>query len=275
MTPLPLLLLLTAAFLHASWNLRLKQCQQRFLVFWWATAFSSLALLPALLWIPLPELSVWKFVLASAACQALYLVLLSWAYGLADFSLVYPVARGSAPLFLLLWSVGVLHEPLTGLGGGGVVLLSLGLMVLGYQGRLMGRALPLALAVAALISSYTAIDGAAVKHTAAAGYFIAQWCVSLVLALPVVVAYYGRRATLQCLRSGYRDVVFIGLGSAGAYGLALHAYAMAPVAYAGAVREVSVVWAAWLGWRQAGEGGRSRLAATGLIFAGILAIAAS
>jgi drug/metabolite transporter (DMT)-like permease len=59
------------------------------------------------------------------------------------------------------------------------------------------------------------------------------------------------------------------------YFLALLAYRLAPLAYAGAVREVSVVFAAWLGWKNLGEAqGKQRILAATLIFLGIFLIGA-
>lgn len=276
MTLAPLSLLLVAALVHALWNLRLKQCQERLLVLWWALAFSALGVLPGLHWVALPTGPVWWLVVASASAQAAYLALLSWAYSLADFSLVYPIARGSAPLFLLLWSSLFLRESSAfspqGLLGVGV--LSLGLMWLGaHPGekvRARGPALLAALAVAMSISVYTAIDGLAVKQVSAFAYFVAQWTLSVVLALPVLLWFYGPRRLVSALLRERAAVAWVGVGSGLAYFLALQAYTMAPVGYAGAVREVSVVLAAWLG-RAAGEPARFR--PTLVIFAGILLIA--
>ena len=279
MTPEALVLLLLAAWLHAGWNFRLKRCQERLTVLWWALALSALAVLPVLIWVPLPQGRAWIFVLASACAQAAYLGLLSLAYSLADFSLVYPVARGTAPLFLLLWSSRLLHEPLRGQGLLGVGVLSLGLMGMGLQRGVVRpplAAVAAALGVAFTISIYTAIDGTAVKTTPALSYFVAQWCVSVLLALPPLLWRNSWGSLVEVLRRERSGVMWIGLGSALAYFLALQAYTLAPVGYAGAVREVSVVVGAWLGWRFGGErGGRLRLLSAGVIFVGILLIASA
>lgn len=271
----PLLLLLLAALVHALWNLRLKRCQERLLVLWWALFFSAAGVLPGLRWVALPQGQVWWLVVASASAQAAYLALLSRAYALADFSLVYPIARGAAPLFLLLWSALFLHESLTPAGLSGVAVLSLGLMWLGSGGNLAGArprapALLAALAVALCISIYTAVDGRAVRLVSPFAYFVAQWALSVLLALPALLWFYGPRRLLAALRRERGAVAWVGLGSGLAYFLALQAYTMAPVGYAGAVREVSVVMAAWLG-RTAGE--PARLRPTLVIFAGIFLIA--
>ena len=68
--------------------------------------------------------------------------------------------------------------------------------------------------------------------------------------------------------------MLVGILTLVTYALVLQAYALGRVSYAGAVREVSVVFAALVGWRWLGEGfGGWRVAGALLIFAGILVIA--
>lgn len=274
-----LLLLLFAAAIHAGWNFVLKRTRDRAAVFWWALALSSLFCLPALTAVGLPKAAAWPFVVGSAAAQAAYLALLSWAYSVGDFSLIYPIARGTAPLFLALWSCWLLHQAPSGTGLLGLIVLASGLIWLGMPARRLerserhGLAVLLALLVALTISGYTVLDGAAVRLTSPLSYFLAEWCLSALLALPALLWKQGWSALRAAGWRERRSVVWIAGGSAGAYLLALEAYALSPVVYAGAVREISVVFATWLGWRVGEEklGGR-RLAASALVFLGVVLI---
>ena len=75
----------------------------------------------------------------------------------------------------------------------------------------------------------------------------------------------------QGKRSAYPP---LGLLTVSAYLLTLLAYALAPLGYSGAIREVSVVLGAFAGWRFLGEKmGPMRLAGAGIVFVGILMIA--
>jgi drug/metabolite transporter (DMT)-like permease len=278
-SPFALVLLLLAAGLHAAWNFVLKSTQDKLAVFWWAVVLSSLACVPALLWSGPPARAAWPLIAVSAAAQAGYLALLSWAYSVGDFSLIYPVARGSAPLFVLSWSFLWLQERPTMLGGTGILTLAFGLMWLGATGLSGGKsnnklALVLALVVALTISVYTVIDGAGVRLTSPLSYFLAEWCLSAVLLLPAMLWAYGWPRLQRVGREQPARIFVIAFGSAGAYMLALQAYALAPVSYAGAIREVSVVFASWLGWRYGSEKlGGQRVAASLAVFAGIVLIA--
>src|SRR5256885_17112028 len=98
---LPLLaLLLTAAALHAGWNVLLKRAPDRQLVVWWAVVVSALCFVPVLALRPALPAIGWRFALASAVVETAYFVALTTAYRVADFSLVYPIARGAAPALL-------------------------------------------------------------------------------------------------------------------------------------------------------------------------------
>src|SRR5258708_39047843 len=118
---LPLLaLLLAAAALHACWNLLLKPAPNRQLVVWWAVSVSALCFVPVLLLRPAVPAIGWRFALASAVVEAAYFVSLTTAYRVADFSLVYPIARGAAPALLALAAVLLLPAQRTASGGAGV-----------------------------------------------------------------------------------------------------------------------------------------------------------
>jgi drug/metabolite transporter (DMT)-like permease len=213
---------------------------------------------------------------------------LAAAYSLSDFSLVYPVARGAAPAFLALWSILFLGERLTLAGATGLVLVIGGLMLVGSnellrqrmentgqshgRGRITGLAL--ALGIALLISIYSTLDGAAVKLTPATPYTVVMLGLTGLLFTPFAVRGNGWRKTVQVGKAHWRRILLIGSSGLLAYALVLNAYAIAQVSYAGALREVSIVFAALAGWKLLGEPlGRVRVIGSLVIFAGIVLIA--
>lgn len=130
--------------------------------------------LPLLLWQGGPPSGVGWLLLASILLECLYFILLSYAYTMADFSLVYPLARGTAPLFLTLWAWLTLAERPNFWGWSGLALLLGGLMLLGYTREALSstnrRGLLAALGVALVISLYTLVDGIAVRQAEASSY---------------------------------------------------------------------------------------------------------
>ena len=108
-------LLLVSASLHAVWNFILKRSDDKYIAMGWQVIFGGVFALLLLFIVGLPPRSIWAFALVSMLLEAIYFILLSNAYTDNDFSLIYPIARGTAPAFIMLWSVLFLHEqPTTG-----------------------------------------------------------------------------------------------------------------------------------------------------------------
>lgn len=277
-------MLLAAAAMHAGWNLLLKQVEEKYIVSWWAALLNLTLLPPAFLIWGLPATHIWLYLLASGLTEALYMAALASAYRLSDFSLVYPIARGAAPAFLALWAVIFLGEHLTLLGAIGLALVIGGLIIVGGSGLLRSRgsahsvrisrlAILLALSVALLISIYSTIDGAAVKQTAPTPYTLMALSLSGVFFTPFAMQRGGWRRMAAVGVAHWRRILAIGVIGLLTYTLVLNAYAIAQVSYGGAIREVSVVFAALMGWKLLGEEmGWLRVFGATAIFCGILLI---
>ena len=164
-------LLLLSASLHALWNLLLKKSQEKYIAMGWQVILSGLFSFFLLLFTGFPPRSMWLFALISMSLEAVYFILLSNAYSDHDFSLVYPIARGTAPAFLMLWSILFLHETLTpgcmlgiGMIVAGMVIIGATSLIQSRGSRLHLKGVLVALSVALIISLYTLIDGTAVKN---------------------------------------------------------------------------------------------------------------
>jgi len=273
-------LLLVSAALHTTWNLLLKGGGERYMASWWGMMIGSLLFLPVLLFVGLPARSTWVLLLISAFVEAAYFIILAYAYDDADFSLVYPLARGAAPALIAVWSVLFLGEQLTLGGIAGLVIIILGLMVVGgggsfhLNGRPHWRGILPALLLALCISIYTVIDGRAVKITSPLAYAALIYLVSSLYMTPFIVRRHGWRQLGQEFKANAWRLLGIGVLIQAAYFLALLAYRMSHVSYSGAIREVGVVMGAFAGWQFLGEKfGAWRLVGSVVIFLGILLIA--
>jgi drug/metabolite transporter (DMT)-like permease len=311
MDALTLALLLAAALCHATWNLSLKRCADKDMAAWWSLVVTAPLALPAVLSGGVP-LSMWPFLLASTACQAGYYYALTSAYRDGDFSLVYPIARGTAPVLVLLWSTLFLHEQARPLGLVGIALIVLGVATVGglwQRLRRVPRALQLsktpgppavedaasqaalalengagvtrwklgglgaAFLVALCVSGYSTIDGAAVKRCDPLAYTACIYALTALAVTPLLARRPWPR--LQAGFAAHKSSIWtIAVLSLVSYGLVLVAYSRGSVSYAAAGREMSIVFGALAGWRFLGEPmGVHRLAGACLIFCGILAIA--
>jgi drug/metabolite transporter (DMT)-like permease len=276
-----ILLLLLAAFLHALWNLLLKRSQEKYIAMGWQVIISGIFAFFLLLFTGFPPRSMWLFAAISMALEAVYFILLSNAYSDHEFSLVYPIARGTAPAFLMLWSVLFLHEKLTVGGVLGIGMIVCGMVIIGATSLIQNRGSKLhlkgvfvALAVALIISLYTLIDGTAVKNGPPLPYALTMFIFVPVLTTTYNLRRYGWKQFAAAWQGPRIPLILAAVLGVVAYLLALIAYTFAPLSYSGAIREVSVVIGAFLGWQFLEEKmGRTRLLGSIVIFAGILVIA--
>lgn len=276
-----LLLLFISALLHTGWNLLLKGAPEKYIASWGTTVVGACLALPLLFYWGLPPPSVWGLLLASAAVEGVYFASLSYAYRDNDFSLIYPIARGAAPGLLFIWAILLLDEQFSPAGLLGLALIIAGLVVIGLGGLLRDPkrsphwpGVAVALLTALCISVYTVIDGAAVKRADPTSYVLALFILIPALVSPLVIRRYGRARLATEFRAEWRRFAIMSVLGTLAYALALQAYHIAPVGYAGAIREMSVVMGAFAGWRLLGEDfGPLRLGGSAVVFAGILTIA--
>jgi drug/metabolite transporter (DMT)-like permease len=276
-----ILLLLISAILHTSWNLLIKQSEYKYIVTWWMVTFGGIFAIVALLFTGLPPRSMWSFALISVCVEATYFITLSYAYHDNDFSLIYPVARGTAPAFLALWSFLFLHEKLTNGGMLGLALIIGGLIIIGVNTLMQShvthlhfKGVAVAVFIALLISIYTTIDGAAVKNGYALPYVMSMFALVPLPIAPFIFREYSWTKVKAALIKQPIRVPLAGILGVLAYLMAVFSYSIAPLSYAGAIREVSVVFGALAGWWFLKERlGGVRVLGAVIIFVGILIIA--
>ena len=278
---LAIVLLLTSAFLHALWNLILKQSPEKYIAMGWQVIISGILSLIMLFFTGLPPRSMWLFAVISMVLEAIYFVLLSFAYSDHDFSLIYPVARGTAPALVVIWSLLFLHE-IPSIGGFiGIATIICGLVIIGaagflqpHEGKPQIKGIAIALSIALVISFYTLIDGFAVKHGPALTYGLSMFTLLPVVTTPVLMHRYGWEQFNNARCKQPARLILVGFLGVIAYLFALFAYSLAPVNYSEAIREVSVVIGAFAGWQFLGEKlGKIRVLGAVVIFAGIVLIA--
>lgn len=276
-----LVLLFFSASMHALWNFLLKNAEEKYIAMGWQVILSGIFSLVFIFFTGLPPKEMWLFAFISMILEAIYFILLCSAYSDHDFSLVYPIARGAAPALLVLWSAIFLREQLTAGGYLGVAMITGGIIVIGATTLLNNksekphlRGILTALAVALVISIYTFIDGTAVKNGPVLPYGLSMFVMVPFVTTPYLTRKYGwgHFADMWNKKRGY--LLLGGVLGLVAYMLALFAYTFAPLSYSGAIREVSAVIGAFLGWRLLKEEmGGVRVVGSAIVFAGVMVIA--
>lgn len=269
---------LVAALVHAGWNAVAKSADPGDPMI----ATSAIAVggavvaLPLLLLSGLPAAESHGHVIVSGAIHVVYFVLVGLAYRAADYSAVYPITRGSAPLATALLAYAVLGEAMSAPAWIGVTLLSAGILGLGSDALRRGGLTMRALAIAALnigvIVAYTLIDGEGTRRSGnAAAYVLAMMALTGLLLLPVVLAWLGREA-IGAMLAQWRIGLIGGAMVSLSYGIALWAMTKAPIGMVAALRETSVLFAAAIGAALLRERfGPMRWACAALIMAGMAA----
>ena len=232
-------LALAAAFLHAFWNLLLARARDPEGAAAVALVAAVIVFAPVTAVVWRAEASVWPFIAVTSCLQLLYFVLLAAAYARAELSLVYPTARGSAPVLVLIVGVVVLGTGASAAQAAGVCLVGLGvILVRGLRGHadIVGTAF--ALGIASTIAAYTLVDKHGIRHAGPIPYLELGMTPAAVAYTAMVVARRGRSS----IRSELRPAPIVaGITQFGAYVLVLAALARASAASVAAVRETSVV----------------------------------
>jgi drug/metabolite transporter (DMT)-like permease len=255
MTGWILLLPILAAVLHAVWNALVKTSGDRLVTLGFIAFVNVLTALALLPFVDPPSQAAWAFIAISTLVKYAYYALVNFAYRAGDLSLVYPLARGFAPLAVTIAAAVLAGEYLSLPSLAGVVIACLGISSLGIGG--LGRlhdSLPIWLAIGTglTIAVYTVCDGLGIRASDSPFGFIA-WI--YVLELPVVLAilWLRRRGLAQTLESHWRYGLLAGLCAVVAYALVLIAALYAPLSIVSALRETSVIIAALIGTVLLGE----------------------
>jgi drug/metabolite transporter (DMT)-like permease len=212
------------------------------------------------------------YLAGSVAFELAYFLLLTRAYVGSELSLVYPLARGLAPVVVLVVTTLALSADLSLWEGVGVGVVACGvLLVRGVGKRSDARGVLFGVAIAACIAGYTIVDSYGVRHAGPIAYFEVVAIGVAVLYVPLVVHLRGAAALRQELRAA---PIAAGIAAFGAYVLVLAALERAPAAPVAAVRETSVVMATGLAALVLGERvGPARLAGACVVAGGVALIA--
>jgi drug/metabolite transporter (DMT)-like permease len=268
-------LALSAACMHAGWNLAVKRSDiDRFHMLWGQVLFGASIGLVVLVALGGMDTGAWKWAALSGVIHIPYTVLLTRAYDLGDFSQVYPLARGTGALLAAIGGIAVLGDrigPSTAVAIG-IVITGLYLLV----GRAPGPAAFAALGVAVTIGAYTLVDARGSRVSGVAYYGLATGFMSAVAISAYGVATGRHRGLLADARREWRTMLVGGVAQKLTYTFVLAAVRLAPVGYVTALRESSVVLAVLLGSLVLGEGqGRRRVVAGTVVLAGVVMLVAS
>jgi drug/metabolite transporter (DMT)-like permease len=268
-------LVLLAAAAHAIWNALIKRSSDAVMMMAAIRLVGLVFGLSVLPFVPWPTGPTWILLALACAATFTYYGLLIQSYQIGDLSVVYPIARGSAPALLALIAFVALDERLALTQIVGIILITMGILALVIGKGVDRKAVGFALATGISIAAYSFLGGLGVRSSASVFGFQA-WLEILtgigMLAFTMVRRTGRIRGFLQT--SGGLGLV-AGVLSVGGYLAFLMAAKVLPLAPVAALRECSLVFGTAIGAVLFREGfGIRRIVAATLVAAGAIAIAA-
>jgi drug/metabolite transporter (DMT)-like permease len=277
-----ILLVIASGFILAVWNLLVKKASDPS-VFFLGAIVSALALYtPAFVLIIAPTVErppLEAFVATALAglIEGTYFILLTFTYRRGDLSLVYPVSRGSAPLFILAGGVLLLAEKVTALGYVGIGFIVAGIGAVAWPGRgarvTFNIVLLSLLTGIAIAAHHVCYKWALRFFSPYAAIYMAWFVAAATLAFYCLIT----RPVFAAARYLYGRIVpaaAVGVIAMAGFICALLALNMTFVSYVGAARNVGVIFSVLFGAQFLGEGARwRRLAGAAAITAGVVVMA--
>ncbi len=244
------LAVLFAAFLHACWNAIIKFGDDKFqgmLLLSFGHGIFGLFLIAVY---PIPDAKSWMFLVGSVLCHLIYKFFLTFAYTKGDLSRVYPIARGTAPMIVLIISLLYLPDAVSNMQIGGISLVELGILLMA-RGVISHKEeyalIPLAAMAAVGTAGYSIFDGLGARASGTALGYVG-WLFFLDAALFIIGGLVLRGKTMfPKSRQVWAQGLLAGSASVAAYSIAVWAMTVAPIAVITALREMSVLFAVIIG----------------------------
>ncbi|TMB96388.1 MAG: hypothetical protein E6J42_09160 [Chloroflexi bacterium] len=266
MSAVAFLLVVTSAFMHATWNFQLKRSEDKgaFLACLGTFAFVIL-LAPAVGFALFEGMGAEGLALGAVTTglHGTYGILLSRSYHLGDLSTAYPVSRGMGLALIPVFAVLLLGEHVSLMAAGGIVLIAIGIYAVHIDTRLWRD----------LTHPARALAAPATQMAFLTGIVVACYSRNLFVLTPFVLLS-GDASVLRTWDRHRGELAIAGILTAAAYTLVLAALTTSRVSYIAPTREVGIVIGTALGVVLLGEGyGITRVWGSGLIVAGVLTVA--
>lgn len=284
MTTLALALVIGSAFIHASWNFLAKRVSGGVGFTWLVTLINVAAYAPVAVYVYVsqqPALGAAEVVIisVSAVLQIAYFLALQRGYRTGEFSVVYPLARGTGPMLSTVAAIALFAErpSLVALLGTGLIVTGVLILTGGFAGLRHAHsrgAIAFGLITGLIIAGYTVWDKRAVSqfHLPPLFYDWANACLRLALLSPIAA---GRADDIRRhWREHRREAIGVALLSPLAYIMVLTAMTFSPVSYVAPAREISILIGTLLGTRLLAEkDARRKLVAAGVMVTGVISLA--
>ena len=245
------LLIFFAALLHALWNIIIKSLNNSLVGIAVKVFFQSIIFFPIIFIVPLPQGLTWFYLISSSILHSIYFILLGSMYNRGDMTVIYPIARGCAPVFVTVLSLIFLKDSLSLVGIIGIITVSFGLVLLSLESFKMEmniKIIGISLFIALIISIYTFTDGAGVRSADMASTYIV-W--NFFLGGWISIGYVFFRNKKELFELQLIDLMYILLAtiiSFTAYAIIIWSMKHIPIGFVSSMRESSIIFASLIGY---------------------------
>ena len=245
------LLIFFAALLHALWNIIIKSMNNSLVGIAVKVFFQSIIFFPIIFIVPLPQGLTWFYLISSSILHSIYFILLGSMYNRGDMTVIYPIARGCAPVFVTVLSLIFLKDSLSLVGIIGIITVSFGLVLLSLENfkiEMNIKIIGISLFIALIISIYTFTDGAGVRSADMASTYIV-W--NFFLGGWISIGYVFFRNKKELFELQLIDLMYILLAtiiSFTAYAIIIWSMKHIPIGFVSSMRESSIIFASLIGY---------------------------
>lgn len=279
-----LTLIFIAALLHAVWNIILKDAKDNLTALWLQMLVTVIYLVPfSFICFGLPPKEALPTLVFSGVMQTAYYVLLGKCYQSGNLSIVYPLTRGSAPVFVCIFSVILGLETLTFPVFFSLLLIVFGIYIVNmpafnpksllapFQTLIADSSTRLSMLVGVVIALYTLSDKVNVRYTSPFLIYAIITLIPAVLLAPVLCKKDKVKAELA--GKGKFRIAAVSVFMVAAYCLVLLAMTDCNASYISSIREVSVVFVAlYTSLRSKNPNWQPKIIGSVIIFTGIVLV---
>ena len=240
-----------AALLHAVWNVMVKKGENKY-VSLTAVVLGHIPIAIAVLFFtPMISFQSIPYILISAIFLTGYEWCLLSAYRLEDYTKVYPIARGSAPIFIAIFSLLLFNVSILKFELAGILVISFGIIILGFQNIKTFknyRAMAYALGTGLFISGYSIADGYGGRVSNSTLNYTSWLMILIVIIFPILLRIMNKPEVVKKVFNKEKKILFIG-GTLSyiVYAIIIWAFTKASVPTVAALRETSIIFALLIG----------------------------
>jgi uncharacterized membrane protein len=275
-----IILVFISAILHVTWNVLIQSENNPLDIVTKAITFGIIALTPFIViyWLsvgsPMISGNAVLFGFLSGVAELFYFIFLSYSYKKGELSVVYPIARGSAPILTFALGIFLLQEAVSSFQIIGVIFLLIGIWLVRRAKVSNAKGIIPALLTGVFIAAYTVIDKIGLQYTTPIffgelKYFFTAVCL---LAFVPIRGLFMNKSDAKVIKTSWKKIVLIGVCLIVTYQLVLFALSIAPVSIISPLREsASVLVTAWGIWKlKEREGLWYKIIGVLVIFSGII-----